>query len=172
MWIIMFEQSVRKLMERLSYLSRVAGFIILVVLTVDIISTKFFNRSITGAKAFTEMLMVLLVFLSLPYVTADRNHIVVDLIKFPPKFSHILSIVHYILGTLLSGFFVWRTFVFLQEAVSSKKIMLGTEGWLNFPLWMVAVFVVFGYALTTFVYIMQLIIAIRFPEKKEFAQEE
>ena len=166
----MFERTVKKMMERLSYISRAAGFAILVVLTVDIISTKFLNVSITGAKAFTEMLMVLLVFLSMPFVTADRNHIFIDLINFPPRLSHVLNIVHYVLGVLLSGFFVWRTFVFLQEAVAGKKIMLGTEGWLNFPLWTIAVFVVCGYVFTTFVYAMQLIIEIRFPEKKESVQ--
>ncbi len=167
----MFEQTVKRWMERILYISKFAALLILLILTVDIICTKVFSWSITGAKAFVEMLMVLLVFLTIPFVTADRNHIVVDLIKFPRKVARVLDVIQYLFGFLLSGFFVWRTFVFLQEAVASKKIMLGTEGWLNFPLWPIAISIVFGFVLTALIYIMQLIIAVGFPENKQPAQE-
>ncbi len=168
----MFEEKVKKWSAKVSYVSRIASFVVLVILVADIISSKFFNGSITGAKAFTEMLMILMVYFAMPLVTAERTHILIDLIKYPPVMLKILDLLHYLLGTVLCGLLTWRTTIFVMETIRNHKIMIGTEGWLNFPLWIVALFVPLGYLVTALIYLMQLVIEVRKPIDKKGAPSD
>jgi len=158
-----------KITERLSFVSRVSLFIIFILMSCDVISTKIFNWSIIGTKAYVEALMIFVVFFTVPFVTAEKSHIFVDIIKYPPKIKGVLDIIHFFLGFLLAGVFTWRTIVFVLQSKQSGSVMTGTEGWMNLPIWPIALVLVFGFAATTFLYIVQLIKAFGLVGKKGYS---
>ncbi len=57
-------------------------FILMLLTTLDVVGRYFFNEPLPGAFELTELLMVLVIFGALPIVTAQRRHIVVDILDF------------------------------------------------------------------------------------------
>jgi TRAP-type C4-dicarboxylate transport system permease small subunit len=113
--------------------------------------------------------MVVVVFFTVPYVTASNGHINVDIIRYPKRVSHFLEIIHYLLGFLLAGFFTWRTFAFVIDSIQSHRIMLGTEGGITIPVWPLALVIVFGFAVMAFSYVVHFLNALGIFGKKDIA---
>lgn len=64
----------------LSSISAVAMFTMMALTLVDVLGRYLFSAPVTGAYEVTELLLAAVIFLGLPLVTADDNHIAVDLL--------------------------------------------------------------------------------------------
>ena len=74
-------------MKIIKYLSHLFGYVAAVMLglmmavtVVDVIGRYIFNAPIIGATEIQQLLMVLVVFLSLAWISVERSHIMVDLL--------------------------------------------------------------------------------------------
>jgi TRAP-type transport system small permease protein len=94
-----------KSIERvLAVLASIALFIMMVLTFVDVIGRYGFNRSIFGSSEIIEVLMVIVIFAGVAFVTASDKHIKVDLFapiieRYAPNLQrwvvHIFSLVIY-----------------------------------------------------------------------------
>lgn len=64
----------------LSGFSAVAMFTMMALTLVDVLGRYLFSAPVTGAYELTELLLAAVIFLGLPMVTADDNHIAVDIL--------------------------------------------------------------------------------------------
>lgn len=112
-----------KIIERvLAVLAGVALFIMMVLTFVDVIGRYGFNKSIFGSSEMIEVLMVVVIFAGVAFVTASDQHIKVDLFapvieRYAPNAQrwvvHVFSLViyagltyelgHHMLDSLFSG---------------------------------------------------------------------
>lgn len=64
----------------LSSVSAIAMFTMMALTLVDVLGRYLFSAPVTGAYEITELLLAAVIFLGLPLVTADDQHIAVDLL--------------------------------------------------------------------------------------------
>lgn len=82
----------RKLLVTLcGLLSAVALFAIMGLTFVDVLGRKFLGGSVPGSLELTELLMVVVIFTSLPLVALSREHVVFDSLDrwLPPRLLHL-----------------------------------------------------------------------------------
>lgn len=112
-----------KSIERvLAILAGIALFIMMILTFVDVVGRYGFNKSIFGTSEMIEVLMVIVIFAGVAFVTASDQHIKVDIFapwieRVAPNFQrwtiHIFSLViyaaltyelgHHMLDSLFSG---------------------------------------------------------------------
>lgn len=90
----------------------VAGWAVLLMMvmaTADVVSTVF-NRPIAGAHEGVEMLMVVVIFLALPYAESRGQHIAVDLVfnRLPPRVRQALGLFALVLALVFFGAMAWQ----------------------------------------------------------------
>ena len=112
----------------------------MVLLTVvDVTGREIFNSPVFAATEITTLLMPLLVFAVLPYVTYEEQHISVDLIDliYPKQLINIRQIaITIILIPLLAGV----TYQMITLSIEWKEGLDYTED-LQFPKWYIAWFI-------------------------------
>ncbi len=76
----------------------------------DILARQFLGFTFTGVTEIETMALVLIAFGAMPYVTATRSHIVIDLFfdYFPQKTQRGLYLFCYALSTVIAGLLAWR----------------------------------------------------------------
>lgn len=101
----------------------------------------FFGRPISGALEFAELLMVLVVFLSLPDAEANGRHITIDLIssRLPKALRRSLRTFAALLSAAFYGAMTWQACRLLADSWATRE---HTAGLVNFPVyWIKALFV-------------------------------
>ncbi|BFM49841.1 TRAP transporter small permease [Marinomonas sp. THO17] len=63
-----------------SIIATFAMFFMMMLTLVDVIGRYFFSMPITGGFEITEMMLALVIFLGIPLVTSEQDHITVDII--------------------------------------------------------------------------------------------
>jgi len=104
-----------------------ASLLIMVLLgAFDIIGTKL-DRPIPGVLEATEALMVLGVFLALPYTQAKRQHIAVDLVvtRLGPAARRILDLLTLGLTLFVFSLIAWRGWVLAAKSVAIREYANG-----------------------------------------------
>lgn len=105
----------------------------------DVVGREVFNSPVFAAVEITTLLMPLLVFAVLPYVTYNEEHISVDLIDliYPPAWVNIRQIVLTIIMIPLLAGVTWQM---IDLAIEWKGNLDLTED-LRFPKWYIAWFI-------------------------------
>ncbi|MDD9908590.1 MAG: TRAP transporter small permease [Ahrensia sp.] len=98
-------ERVFRIMERvLAICAGTALFVMMILTFVDVVGRYGFNKSIFGASEMIEVLMVVVIFAGVAFVTASDQHIKVDIFaslaeKFAPNFQrwavHLFSLTIY-----------------------------------------------------------------------------
>ncbi len=112
-----------------------ASLLLMVLLgAIDIIGTKFFDRPLPGTFEATEALMVLGVFLALPYTQARRQHIAVDLLvsRFGPGGRRALDAFATFLTLAVFVLIAWQGWVL---ALASFSVREYASGIVRFPVY-------------------------------------
>lgn len=126
--------------ELLNFISRIALFIMMVLISVDTGARYFFNRPFQGVLEITELyLMGTIIFFSISYITREDGHIRVDLIArhFREPLRRKLEVVFKIL-TL--SFFLLITIETSDVAFRSffeKEEILGHIPWPVYVSWLI-----------------------------------
>lgn len=95
-----------------SLLHIIAGvllFTMMILTTIDVIGRYIFTAPVPGAFEATEIMLVLIVFVGLPIVTARNQHVSVLLFydRAPPFLTPILRVLARVLTAVAMGFAAW-----------------------------------------------------------------
>jgi tripartite ATP-independent transporter DctM subunit len=129
--------------------------VMMLVTTVDVLSRFLFNLPIAGSIEGTEFLMVLTVFLAIPYAAAKKQHITIDALvtKLPERERWILESITLFLGVVLFSVVVWQSFEYYMLMIKMNRV----TAVLRVPIAPFALVVTFGSLLFTAVLALDLI---------------
>ena len=118
-----------------SYAGAVALFIISVIATVNVITTKVFGAPISNVTEFVTYLNVPVVFFCIGFVQLDRGHTHIDLLyrHFPIVIHKIIHIIGYIFGVVVCGFAGWRGIVLTIQKFETMTYASGPSSFLVWP---------------------------------------
>jgi TRAP-type C4-dicarboxylate transport system permease small subunit len=87
------------------WISGISLFFIAAFIFVDVFARYFFNKPITGSQEIVELVIVVVLYLGLPYSTYKRSHVRVDALTslFPPRGKLICLGIMTLLCMLVSG---------------------------------------------------------------------
>lgn len=143
-----------------------AGILILMMLLTasDVCLRYLFNRPIMGAYELTELMLVLLVFMSLAYTAFHDGHISLDLLRshISDKAKPVLDCGIYLTGAGLFGLVTWHTVVYLREKMTygdATEVLL-------IPIYPMVAIAALGSALLTFVYLSKMVQSLSLAVKK------
>jgi len=153
---------VTKITKWMAYIGAISLGILMVLLVIDIVASKWLGWSVPGAMDFSEELMVFLTILPIAYIVLERKHISISVLEDRLKAAGRLTlvIIQYITGIAVSAFITWRTFTHLVYTIEVNKLKAG----IDFPIWPANLVVVIGFGFLTIVWI--LVLARTLVEKK------
>lgn len=112
--------------------------IMMMLTVVDVIGRYFFAHPIPGATELTEILLVAVIFLGLPLVSLDRDHVAVDIVTehLPKRIRTILDLVTTVVSSAVLGVVAWRIWVYADQigayggATNTLRLPLAPLGYL------------------------------------------
>ena len=118
------------------WLSLVAGFLMMLHVTVDVAARAFFNRPLAGTNEIVSAwYMVATAFLPWAYIAASDGHIRVELFTraAPARFNEWLDILVKLLMAAYVAVFTWQTALRAIEQVRAGEVWELAGGYL--PVW-------------------------------------
>lgn len=150
-------------MKFIHALSRYAGYIATVVLglmmlltVADVSMRYFFNSPITGTTEITQLMMVIVVFLSLPWGGVTGSHVKVDLFvrRFGRKTRAIFDVVTLLLSLFIFAVIAWRSLLESMQ-IETTTSLIGVP---HAPFYYI---LTLGFVLLTFVVVTLIVDAFR-----------
>ena len=129
-------------------IAAVVAFLVALVGTIDVVTTRVLDQAIPGAFELSEAGLVLMVFLGLAVVTREKGHIKVDIItnRMNKHAQLICSLFALVLTTCFLGLMTWQMW---SLALKSWKIKEMATGLLPFPIYPVKAAALLGLATAT-----------------------
>lgn len=131
-----------------------ALLMVMMALTVcDVLGRYLFNAPVRGATEVTELLLAAVIFIGLPAVTLDREHITVDLLtdKLALPVRRILQSLMALVSAGVLGLIAWRLWVVAAQIGGYN----GTTPSLKIPLAPLGYFMAFMCALAALILLVQ-----------------
>ena len=149
--------TVHKMARVAAWVAMALTFFMMLLVTADVVGTKFFNKPVPGMAEIAEELVVLLVFLGLAFTEAEIGHLRITILfdRLSQKWRQILNILgYYVLGLVIVAILSWRSFILLKNfiAIGSMK-----QGIISFPLWPFAVLIALSSLIFAFVLLSRVI---------------
>lgn len=127
-------------------------FFMMLLVTADVVGTKFFNHPVPSMAEMDEELLVIMIFLGLAITELEIHHLRITILfaRLSQKWRQILDLVgYYLLSAALVAILSWRSFVLLKNFIDIGSMK---QGIISFPLWPFALLialssVIFGLAL-------------------------
>lgn len=135
-----------RLMDRINKLIGAMGIIVMMALTLltilDIVMRRFFSMPFSFSYEVTQLMVVVIVFCSIPYSTNKVRHVSIDVLvdQFPPKLRGIFRAVSDLFCTVVLAMICWQSYV---KCIYEYDIGTMT-GELEIPLYPFYFFVSFG----------------------------
>jgi len=109
--------------------------LLMIITTVDVCRRYFFGQAIVGIPEFTETLMVFIIFLSLAYTQALKQHLQVGFIvdRLPKRLAALVNTTTLLLALLFFGILTWRCAVVTEVAVRFMEYRFGVVHILLWP---------------------------------------
>ena len=128
--------------------------IMMMVIFLDIVGTKFFSVSIPGALDISEELMVFMTLFPLAYLATKNSHVNITIMetRFSPKIRFFVDIIKYVIATAITGLISWRVFMQFQQTVAVMELKSG----LDMPVWPANLGTVIAFGFLTIVWFLQL----------------
>lgn len=145
-----FIRLARPVVSTAKFFVAVCLFVLMSVTTLDVIGRYFFDESLPGAFELTELLMVLVIFGAFPIVTAQRRHIVVDILDF--AVPHRARRVRHVATNMLSALALAATLPHLWAKVVAMLGYGEVTAILEIPVVPLAMFVLAMTAVTSLVF--------------------
>ena len=127
--------AIETLFKWISYLSGILTFIIAVVVTANVITTKLFTWSIPGATEWVSYLFCGMFYFAISYVKLSQGLVAVDILsnRFPPVVNDIVTIFSDLAAAVLYGMIGYYAFPLLQK--NMQYHIMSSTGSGAFPLW-------------------------------------
>lgn len=121
--------------KRISYLSGFLTFIIAIVVTINIITTKLFSWSIPSATEWVSYLFCGMFYFAISYVKLSQGLVAVDILSvhFPPVVNDIITIFSDLAAAALYGMIGYYALPLLQKNLNYH--VMSSTGTGAFPLW-------------------------------------
>lgn len=129
----------RNLMRRIMAVLCGAMLMVMMALTVvDVVGRYLFAHPIPGATELTEILLVAVIFLGLPVISLDRDHVAVDILTehLPRPIRAVLDLVTSLVSAGVLGAIAWRIWVYADQigsyggATNTLRLPLAPLGYL------------------------------------------
>lgn len=145
---------IERITKWLTILAACCIAVMMVIIFVDIVGTKFFSVSIPGALDISEELMVFLTLLPLAYLAAQKGHVNITLMepRLSSRIRFIVEIIKYGIATAITGIITWRVFVEFQKTYEVMQLKSG----LDMPTWPANLATVIAFGFLTLVWFLQL----------------
>lgn len=98
-------------------------FVLMLVVTADVLSRTFWHRPLPNSYEYMELGMVLIVYLGISKVQREKGHIAIDLItsKLPDKAGAVLQLSGFVAGLIMMGAIAWWGAVALWESYTTSE---------------------------------------------------
>jgi TRAP-type C4-dicarboxylate transport system permease small subunit len=141
--ILKTENGIHLVSKALHSISAFVLFLLMILMTIDVISRYVFKHAITGSVDLVVLMMVIFIFLSFPNTTYRRNHARTDVLyeRLSPRKQAVFDIITIGLSALIMLFISW------QLGARALNIIQNPPGlstsyfyWPHFPFIMLAAF--------------------------------
>lgn len=123
-----------------------AAAVIAIVMVVDVVERLTADRSIPGAYEFVQTMLVVTIFMSLPYGERARTHVRVELVtqSVPARVATVMRLT----GNVVAfGVAAWLAFAAWNSAVRSVSNQEHTAGIVQFPIYPAKICIFLGLTL-------------------------
>jgi TRAP-type C4-dicarboxylate transport system permease small subunit len=136
----------RRLSAGLSWLSGVGILILMVPTVLDVTNRYVFGASLPGMIEYSEVGIVLVVYLGLAKAMQDGAHISTPVVtsRLPPRAAEYSRLSGQIILWFLVAFAVWQTIAAAYDATAIREFRLGL---VSVPTWQARIVVAFGFIL-------------------------
>ena len=112
----------------------------------DVFGRKVFNSPIQGSIEVTELTLVIMVYLSVSYVQARREHVKLELFSshLSERALHGLNLLSLVIAFVISVIIMWRVGLYAWESYITDD---RTMGIVEIPIWPSKMAVFFGFVL-------------------------
>lgn len=137
-------------------ISSILLFLLVFLITLDVIGRYVFDSPIPGTFEITEVMMVFIVFLAFAYTEMNDENIRIQLIEkyISDRQKAVLDLLAYLLGLLIYGVICWQAW---SQAWGAVEIDQRMSGLLRLPLWPGKFIVIIGSFLLTMQFIIGII---------------
>jgi TRAP-type C4-dicarboxylate transport system permease small subunit len=127
---------------------------------IDIAGAKLFDHGILSALDYISYLNVVLVFMSIGYVTLERGHMTINILEghMSNRVEHILKLAGNFIAILFCIFWCWRSVIEAQILLDN---MVRNHGSVPFLVWPFAIVMIWGCILLTLGFIIVFVKGIR-----------
>lgn len=148
-------KTVTAVVNKIGLLGAFAMIGLMMLTVVDVFLRKFFNAPILGSFEITEFLLVVLVFLAIPWAALKKSNVRVDLIVggLPQRVQAAFSSVTCFLSLVITAFFGWYT---IPQGIYMLRLNRVSE-MLDIPFFPFYFVVAFGFLILVFVLLANLI---------------
>ena len=150
-----YMKTVSAVVNKIGLLGAFAMIGLMMLTVADVFLRKFFNAPILGSFEITEFLLVVLVFLAIPWAALKKANVKVDLIvgKLPQRVQDAFSSVTCFLSLIITAFCGWYT---IPQAMYILRLNKVSE-MLDIPFFPFYFMVAFGFFILLFVLLANLI---------------
>lgn len=136
-------------------------FIMMFLVTAGVIARYVFNNPIKGDLEIQELMMVLIVFLALPYCQLEKGNVYVEVLvrRFEGRLKDIFQSFVYLIGLIIIGLIVWQTGVRAIKGFAAFHDHVTLSLWI--PITPFVVIATIGLALMGIEWLIELIHSIR-----------
>ena len=108
--VLKTENWIHSASKALNSVSAFVLFLMMILMSVDVVGRYIFKHAITGSIDFVVLMMVIFIFLSFANTTYRRNHVRTDVLYdlFPERIRAILDIITIGLSTLIMLLITWQ----------------------------------------------------------------
>lgn len=140
----------------------VAGWAVLAMMVIaaaDVVGTVF-NNPITGALELVQALMVVVIFLALPYAEDGNQQIRVDLVynMLPPRMQKVCSVIGLTLSLVFFAAMAWQGWKLFWNSWSIKEYAAGA---VQFPVYPSKALFALGVTAAAIVILVKLVLVLR-----------
>ena len=144
----------------LAFAAFLISFILMALVSLNIILRYVFSSPLSGTLEMTELLMVPMVFMPLAFAQKSGGHIRADIlyIRIPYPYKKPLDIVINVIGFLVCVLFVWQT---SKDAFAAYQIRDITAGHVRIITWPFRVTIPIGFLALAIRFFYQLVSHVR-----------
>lgn len=161
------ENSVARLKDRINQVIGTCGIVVIIALTLmtvaDIIMRRFFSMPFSFSFEVTQLMLVVIVFCSIPYSTNKMRHVSIEVLvnTFPEKLNRRMAIFGDFFCVAVLAAICWQC---IDKGFRSYNIGTMT-GELEIPLYPFYFFVALGAAIACISLLINLILSLKEPVK-------
>ena len=153
------DKTLEAITRYISYASGVIAFLIAVIVTINIITTKLFNWSIPSCNDYVAYMFCGMFYFAISYVRLSTGLVSVDIFtnKFPKAVNNVITVVSDILGFVLYGMIGYFSIALMLKNMQYHVTSSTAKG--NFELWpfnLIVVVFSFMFAFTMLWHIVRL----------------